>query len=343
MDSEKMLLDMYKKHQYESTQDKIQGLVMIMSAAGILIAAILTAILVTELMSLYLFISVLICIAAAFLLQQFKVISRNSASLVYFVYICFFFIPINWYITGGISESTPYIAVIVMLAVMMVFSGKTQKIVHMAYLAVIIALTVYSIVTAPVVSDVPIMIYKSVAFIVAIILIAYFMIFMLKKYNQMHDKFLRGSIKDDLTRVLSRGVLDMVINYAESLYHTKKIDYIMIMIDVDKFKKLNDEYGHIVGDIVLRNTAACIKENMREDDFVIRYGGDEFLVVLTGATIESARAILDRIEQTQKCKRLLDFHISVSRGYAKRSECESPKDLIALADKRMYEDKEADK
>ena len=339
MNSEKMLLNMYKKSQYESTKNNIQGLVMMTSAAGITVAAVLTAFLVSEPISLYLFISVLIFIAAAFLLQQFKVISRNTASLIYFIYICFLFIPANWYFTDGLSGSTPYISVIVMLAVMMAFSGKMQKRIQIIYLALILALTVYSIVTITVAAERAALIYKSTAFIISIILIAFYMRFMLKKYDLMHDKFLYGSIKDDLTRVFSRSVLDVIIDYAESQYHSKKTDYVMIMIDVDNFKKLNDEYGHIVGDIVLRNTAACIRDHMREEDFVVRFGGDEFLVVLIGASIESASKILDRINEEQQCERLLDFQITFSRGYAMRSECSSAEEVIKLADKRMFENK----
>ena len=334
-----MLLDLYKKHQYESTLYKIQGVVMIMSAAGILFAAVLTAFLVLQPVSLYFFISVFACIAIAFLLQQFKVISRNTATIIYLSYICFVFTPANWIVTNGISGSTPFIAVIVMLALMMVLIGKTQKILNIAYLAGLIALVIFSIVSEPDPTRLSALIYKSSAFTVAIMLSVYYMIFMLKKYDQMHNQFLRGSIKDELTRVLSRGTLDVVVNHIESLYKSKQTDYIMIMIDVDNFKKLNDQYGHLVGDVVLRNTAKCIRDNTREEDFVIRYGGDEFLAVLMNASTEGAQMILNRIEEKQPCRKMLDFHITVSRGFAKRSECESPEDVIALADKRMYANK----
>ena len=186
-------------------------------------------------------------------------------------------------------------------------------------------------------------IYRSAAFSVAILFIVYYMTNMYKRYDQMHEKFLRGSIKDELTRVLSRHVLDFIIQHVEREYQTKGQDYIMVMIDIDKFKQLNDTYGHIVGDIVLRNTAQCIKQHTRDEDFVIRYGGDEFLVVLKGMTNESVLEILERIEHPESCRKMLDFDITISRGIAKRSEADSPEALIALADQRMYEEKEAKK
>ncbi len=340
MDSEKLLFTLYKKHQYEVTRYKIQGRVMLFSAFGMALGIILSIYLLYQLPSAYLYTGGLVSIIAAFVLQKTKVVTRNTASLIYFCYFCFVYTPVNWYYAGGTNGTTAFISIIIMLAAIIVFSRKMRSRMLIAYTVVLLAVTAYTNILTPA-EYLPEMVYKSTAFIVAILLISYYILYMFKKQEQMHDQFLRGSIKDELTRVISRSALDVVINYVESQYRSKKTDYVMIMIDVDNFKKLNDEYGHVVGDIVLRNTAACIKEHMREDDFVIRYGGDEFLVVLVGMTIESASAVLDRIEQERQCKQLLDFHITVSRGYAKRSECASPEEVIKLADKRMYENKPA--
>ena len=72
MNSENMLLDMYKNHQYESTKKNIQGLVMAMSASGIFAGAILTFLLISNMLSFYLFVSVLFCIGVVFLLQKLR-------------------------------------------------------------------------------------------------------------------------------------------------------------------------------------------------------------------------------------------------------------------------------
>ena len=338
MTSEQMLLAMFKTSQYEMTRGKIQRLVMLMSAVGIAVGVVLTVLLARQPISLYLFIATLVTIFLAFLLQNFKLVSLNTATIIYFSFLCFVYTPINWYLADGIIGVTPYLSVIVMLAMVLSFSGQTQKFMECAYLAVLCVCIVYSVVA--VTGELQkALIYHSAAYGVAISLTVYYMSFMLRKYDQMHDQFLRGSIKDELTRVLSRRVLDAVMRYVEKEYQTKGRDYMMVMLDVDRFKKLNDEYGHVVGDIVLRNTAKCIGDNTRDDDFVIRYGGDEFLIVMQDVTQDHVYTILKRIESTQKCKRLLDFDITVSRGFGKRSECESPEALVALADQRMYENK----
>lgn len=340
MDSEKMLLNMYKKHQYESTKYNIQGVIMLISALAISTGAVLTVFLVANMFSFYLFLGALFIIGVSFLLQKLKVVSRNTASLIYIIYICFIFIPTNWVIADGLRGATPFVMVIVMVAIMIVFSNTIRKVMQYCYLAVMFALAVYSVIVSTS-QELLRTIYIAAAFYIVVVMVTYYIQYLLRKHDQMHDKFLRGSIKDELTRVLSRSVLDVVMDYVEEGYKSKENDYVMIMIDVDNFKRLNDEYGHVVGDIVLRNTAVCIRRHMREEDFVIRYGGDEFLVVLIGASLENAKYVFERVEDEQKCQRLLDFKITVSRGYAARSECKSFEELIKLADTRMYENKEA--
>jgi diguanylate cyclase (GGDEF)-like protein len=97
----------------------------------------------------------------------------------------------------------------------------------------------------------------------------------------MQDSFLKTSFRDELTRLFNRKVLDIIMKYAEKMFKSSHTDYTIVMFDVDKFKQMNDEHGHVFGDIILRNVAKCIEDRARSSDFVVRYGGDEFLVVQT--------------------------------------------------------------
>ena len=115
----------------------------------------------------------------------------------------------------------------------------------------------------------------------------------------------------------------------------------LAMLDIDRFKQMNDEFGHIMGDVVLKEFAACIKENLRATDFIVRYGGDEFLVILTYAGLDDATRIFGRIEKAMNEKLTHDFDITFSRGFARRSESDTAQALIALADQRMYQYKTA--
>ena len=127
MTSEQMLLGMFKQSQYELTRDKIQRTIMLMSAIGIFVGAVFTALLIADSLNLYAFIGAFLSIVIAFLLEKTGLVTRNIATIAYFSVLCFVFTPIDWYIDGGIMATTPYVSVIIMLAMMLVFSGENAE------------------------------------------------------------------------------------------------------------------------------------------------------------------------------------------------------------------------
>lgn len=343
MNNEQILLDIFKKHHYSDSRFKMQKLVMLLSLVACVFSVIIISIFFVNYFYMYIFVGAVVCIGIAFLLYVLKVVSFNTATLIYMLYLCFVLTPVFWYLTH-ISGSAPYVSLIIMVAILLIFSGKTQRIMFLAYITLLLVLSVISIIIdVPVVSDIASLIYSSAAFIIAVLLISFYMFSKLKKYEQMHEQFLRGSFRDELTRLFNRKVLDSIMQYEEKIYKTEKGDYILIMLDVDKFKQMNDEHGHVYGDIVLRNIARCIEEKVRSSDFVVRYGGDEFLVIQTHATNESVNAFIKRIEDEMEKSCYLDIKVSVSYGYAKRSECKEAAEVLVLADKRLYEHKESKK
>lgn len=148
----------------------------------------------------------------------------------------------------------------------------------------------------------------------------------LKELNQK-------SLKDPLTEVYSRKFL-----YSFITKINQYDSFLVVFIDLDNFKYVNDNYGHKEGDKVLRKVAKILKDSFRKDDFIIRYGGDEFVVLA-----KTDKKILDkltkRIEENFK-----KYSISMSYGTAfYPQEGDNLQDLIILADKRMYEQKKAKK
>lgn len=116
----------------------------------------------------------------------------------------------------------------------------------------------------------------------------------------------------------------------------------ILILDLDHFKSFNDTYGHEAGDMVLRETAACLVKNVRAEDFVCRFGGEEFVVILPTAVVESSRVRAERIRS--KIKELTVLHqgkslgmITVSIGVAAfPMNGGSPKELLAAADGALY-------
>ena len=121
----------------------------------------------------------------------------------------------------------------------------------------------------------------------------------------------------------------------------------VIMADVDHFKKVNDNYGHLAGDEVLRQAARRMKNLLRPYDDVGRYGGEEFILVLPGCNSETAVNIAERIrlefDKTPVASSEGTFPVSLSFGVAttKGKDCSRTDDIIGLADDALYKAKES--
>jgi len=341
LDSEQILINMYKQKHYNATQHTMQKIIMMVSILACSIGVAVMIIYYIGLLVIYAFAGAVVCAVVVLLLFRLKVVSFNIATYLFMLYICFILIPIFWYFTG-VSGSASYVSLIILVTVLSVFSGKMQKRLWLAYLVLLFVLTSYSAVREiPIATNVPQLVYVIAAYTVAVILISYYLLLKNKKIDELNDEFLRSSFKDDLTKAYNRKLLDIIMQYEESLYKQEKSDYILIMFDIDKFKQMNDDHGHVFGDIILRNVALCINDRVRSSDFVVRYGGDEFLVVQTNATEKSIQFFIDRIEEAIDSSCDLGVEVSVSYGFAARSECENFEEVLILADQRLYEKKEA--
>ncbi len=155
------------------------------------------------------------------------------------------------------------------------------------------------------------------------------------------------SVRDALTGLYNRRYLEEVlereIRRASRAEHSLGI----LMLDLDHFKTFNDTYGHDAGDAVLRETASALGRGIRAEDFVCRYGGEEFVVILPTANLENSRARAEKLRM--KMKELTVMHqgrsmgmLTVSIGVAVFPEHgTSPKELMAAADAALYEAKRA--
>ena len=138
---------------------------------------------------------------------------------------------------------------------------------------------------------------------------------------------------DPLTKVYNRFFLENNLESIFKFYTQKSV----AMLDIDFFKKINDTYGHQAGDKILYYFATHIKNNLRKDDFVIRYGGEEFLIFMPNTTKEEAYIVLHKIKNSLKPVENIKF--TFSAGIA--SEGETLAEMIKIADNRLYKAKES--
>lgn len=153
--------------------------------------------------------------------------------------------------------------------------------------------------------------------------------------KEMYKQF---AIKDPLSGAYSRLFFE---NWLENQTSVKDdnspFHYTLVIIDVDNFKTINDSYGHLDGDKAIKAISSVLLSTVRTTDYVIRYGGDEFLIIFNECTEQQARVVMLRIEDKLKKIDSIDFEITISYGIHEVVSRKDILDAISKADQKMYE------
>ncbi len=160
------------------------------------------------------------------------------------------------------------------------------------------------------------------------------------------DKLEYLSNTDGLTGMLNRRAYDSIVQKYITQYNKDKTDFVMCLIDIDKFKKINDMYGHDFGDEVLKKAASIIRNVTANNSVAFRIGGDEFAVLHQYKAESEIKSIIQEISiKFSRIKRIagLDIKVRASVGTAIYSKVKDVHELMNMADKRMYEDKKMSK
>ena len=112
---------------------------------------------------------------------------------------------------------------------------------------------------------------------------------------RLNSKLSVRATTDALTGLANRRQLDSDLQILSTSRSTDNGSYAFIMLDLDQFKRLNDDFGHAVGDAALRSVSLEMRRVVREGDTVYRYGGEEFLVIMPNATRQDATVVAERI------------------------------------------------
>ncbi len=166
----------------------------------------------------------------------------------------------------------------------------------------------------------------------------------LKRITLQHQ-LISQALHDPLTGIHNRNYFNRIIELEELRAKRLGSSIGFIMVDVDSFKIVNDKYGHQTGDDVLREVAKILENALRKTDTVLRYGGDEFLIILTRMTTDHCHRVEARInnaiEKSQKLHMADGENITVSMGHAfwTPDAKETIDEVLGLADNIMYENK----
>ena len=147
------------------------------------------------------------------------------------------------------------------------------------------------------------------------------------------------SITDDLTEAFDKRFITSCLKEEIEASLQEQKDLTIAMIDIDNFKIINDTYGHLYGDYVLKKIVSTIKSNLRQDDVVGRFGGDEFLIILRDTSREEGYAVMERIRQKiREIEWDRDLEVTISGGVLELKGDELT-DLLRKADKLLYQAK----
>ncbi len=161
-----------------------------------------------------------------------------------------------------------------------------------------------------------------------------------------HDKLEQIAILDPLTKIFNRrfGMERLKEEYAHSIKASTPLG--LMMLDIDHFKKINDTYGHIVGDQFLINISKILRQNLRKGDVLIRYGGEEFLAILPGASAVEVEKIGEQIRRFTEenvmtyQQQAIKATISIGGSSYPELEINNVEDLVKKADANLYKSKQ---
>ena len=162
--------------------------------------------------------------------------------------------------------------------------------------------------------------------------------------NAYHEEIYRLTTIDGLTQVYNKRYFIETLEREIGRAQRYRRDLSLIMFDIDNFKRINDTYGHLAGDHVLKQLASVIKSRIRREDILSRYGGEEFAIILPEIdgynSLQFAEKIRRLIEKAVFKFEETEIPVTISIGVASASgELQEPHDFIRIADAKLYEAK----
>lgn len=152
------------------------------------------------------------------------------------------------------------------------------------------------------------------------------------------------SFIDPLTEIYNRRSLDQIAGRFISHARRRSVPLTFLMVDLDKFKSVNSRFGHLTGDFVLAEVATLLKSSIRGCDAVVRYGGDEFLILLADTTADGARFVEERISNCladwNSARHVEDLRLGLTIGTAEWQDGQTLDEVLDAADRRMFQNKE---
>lgn len=322
------------------------GTAGLISAGAAFVAAVGSGLpMVAAVASMVSFFVMLILMSVSFFMKNIAV-NRMFCS----IFLNFFMFPVLFWVTGGVNCGMMFYFILGLSVAALILSGKSRIIVltlallfdmvnlHLGFRHPELAYSLsYEERWMDIISSFAIV----AVFIVTVIVI------MSKEYQREHDKVTehaeqlnRQAITDNLTKLYNQRFLAETIGKIIGSYREESGAVSIVMYDLDDFKKINDTYGHLQGNQVLRRFASILQEKAGERYMAARYGGEEFVMLLPGCSLEAAVQFAEMIRLDVMHDRVLSeltgHKFSVSGGVAQYKKGETAEEWVNRADANLY-------
>lgn len=268
-------------------------------------------------------------------------------SLLVVILLSFVFFPTMWIATGGTGNSITYYIIINAAIIAVLLIGLKRRIILLLFALIVGALMVVEYrmpdIRTDHSSELARYIDLSFGLFVSMFSISVLIAVLIDSYMSELEKSKKLSITDYLTGAYNKGFITSCLNEEIKASQRTKKKLTVAMIDIDDFKFINDTYGHIYGDYVLKRIVSTIKSNLRQNDIVGRFGGDEFFIILRDTGKEEGYAMMELIRQKiQEIDWERDLIVTISGGVVEL-ESDDLTDLLKKVDHLLYKAKHKNK
>lgn len=162
----------------------------------------------------------------------------------------------------------------------------------------------------------------------------------IEELKKVNEELKKTATIDILTGAYNRRKFEDDINLIINNKDKQDVQFSLILFDIDRFKTINDYFGHKIGDHVLQRIAKLVSENIRTTDRLFRWGGDEFIIILPGSNWESTKTVAEKLRNIIKTENFgIGDKITISSGFGEYIADENADQMVSRMDKALYQAK----
>lgn len=278
---------------------------------------------------------------------RYKNFMTQTLGCLVLLYLCFIYTPFVWEFSGGITSNITYGIFLFCCLIIVVLDGMLKRVMLGSYLTLIFTLFMGDAIMGKLYGQSLTLICEK-AFVISIILVI--MILMLsaikKQMIATNTQLLKTAQTDELSEAFNARYLNKKLLEMEQSYEENDIDFCLAILDIDDFKTINDTYGHMYGDIMIKELADSVRKTIDEKTVQLcRYGGDEFVLIFFDDDRQAAIQTCENVRKNIQSEPVSDkkIHATISMGVCRRSELRSGEDILCKIDGLLYQSKKSGK